>query len=229
MPELTWNTERYTTDIEEPDWFEAEAFDVDETWSTPPEGTTQQAGAHEAIAAEQVTSEPPPVEGAAAAPQLEAAAEMEVAPTGREPDSPIGADRRPERELPGTAELDQALAALESAGGPPPEAAPPSPEPDVHPATGTRPDWPIPDVVPTRPPAAPARPTASTRSTTPVPPAPATDFAEVDDEPDEWPPRSADYVRRATQPGFGARPGSSSADQGPASRAYRRLRRIFPD
>jgi hypothetical protein len=186
---VAWDAERYTTDIEEPDWFAAEIDEavsatniVDEPVVEPPSeqaepataategadaGPEPDASAVEAGGA--LTADAEPVEGSGAD-------EMEVAPTGTQPDAGT-VHHASARVFPGAQDLEEAIAALRAAG----RAAEPLPESEPQAEAGSGAD-------------------------------------EDDDPNDEWPPRSA-FVRPST-------PGA--ATRGTASRAYRRLRRIFP-
>jgi hypothetical protein len=172
-----FDAERYSSVIEEPDWFAAEADD-----SAPaveePAPPSDDAAADEVEAPEPEPVEPPEAEDE---PGESGADEMEVAGGGQ------GASVQPqevraEGELPGARELDEALEAFGDLGGPPA-----------------------------------ATPAASE---------------------EEWPPASAVRIEERTAPpsqvssGFAARPPTPAYGQatphGPATRAYRRLRRIFP-
>jgi len=207
---ITWDPERYSVDIGEPDWFVEDepppAAAVGE-----PQTSFQEAqlsvepmpSATEAGEAAQGTSTEPAAEPAAA----ESAPESEetmlwygAEPTARTVPPPdvtdpgtgademevVGSQPPPAtptpRILPGSRELDEALAALDALAGRTRTAEPDAPTAD---ATGDR-AWPTAD----RPPAAPV-------SARPAPLA----------------SRAAEQPRLPTTP---------------ASRAYRRLRRIFP-
>ncbi len=200
-PELEpsdFDAERYTSVIEQPDWFEAEADDAPPPADAPVDdaalGTEEPAETADETAAEDVESpepepEPEQIEPAEAAdepaedqePGETGADEMEVAGGGQ------GASVQPEEargetELPGARELDEALEAFGDLGG----------QPSATPAASE----------------------------------------------DEWPPASAVRVEERTAPpsqassGFAPRPATPVLGQamphGPATRAYRRLRRIFP-
>ena len=187
---VAWDAERYTTDIEEPDWFAAEIDEavsstniVDEPVVEPPSEQAEPATA--AVTEEADTGREPDASAAEAGGALTADAEpvdasgadeMEVAPTGTQPDAPA-VHRASARAFPGAQDLEEAIAALRAAG----RAAEPLPESEPQAEAGSGAD-------------------------------------EDDDPNDEWPPRSA-FVRPST-------PGA--ATRGTASRAYRRLRRIFP-
>ena len=187
---VAWDAERYTTDIEEPDWFAAEIDEavsstniVDEPVVEPPSEQAEPATA--AVTEEADTGREPDASAAEAGGALTAdgepvdasgADEMEVAPTGAQPDAPA-VHRASARAFPGAQDLEEAIAALRAAG----RAAEPLPESEPQAEAGSGAD-------------------------------------EDDDPNDEWPPRSA-FVRPST-------PGA--ATRGTASRAYRRLRRIFP-
>lgn len=187
---VAWDAERYTTDIEEPDWFAAEIDEavsstniVDEPVVEPPSEQAEPATA--AVTEEADTGREPDASAAEAGGALTADAEpvdasgadeMEVAPTGAQPDAPA-VHRASARAFPGAQDLEEAIAALRAAG----RAAEPLPESEPQAEAGSGAD-------------------------------------EDDDPNDEWPPRSA-FVRPST-------PGA--ATRGTASRAYRRLRRIFP-
>jgi nicotinate-nucleotide--dimethylbenzimidazole phosphoribosyltransferase len=182
---VAWDAERYTTDIEEPDWFAAE---IDEAVSSAPIGdepvvepSSDQAEPATAAVTEEADAGPEPdapvaEAGSALAADAEpvevnGADEMEVAPTGTQPDA-RAVHRASARAFPGAQDLEEAIAALRAAG----RAAEPPPEPEPHAET------------------------------------------DQDGPNDEWPARSA-FVRP---------PATGAATRGPASRAYRRLRRIFP-
>ncbi|HEU4863870.1 MAG TPA: hypothetical protein VFU44_08885, partial [Candidatus Limnocylindria bacterium] len=187
---VAWDAERYTTDIEEPDWFAAE---IDEAVSSTNivdepvvEPSSEQVEPATAAVREEADAGPEPDASAAEAggaltadaePAVASGAdEMEVAPTGTQPDA--GAVHRASaRAFPGAQDLEEAIAALRAAG----RAAEPLPESEPQAEAGSGAD-------------------------------------EDVDPNDEWPPRSA-FVRPST-------PGA--ATRGTASRAYRRLRRIFP-
>ncbi|HET8776681.1 MAG TPA: hypothetical protein VFN76_03365 [Candidatus Limnocylindria bacterium] len=190
---IAWDAERYTTDIEEPDWFAAEIAEVaerapaaDDAGDDPDTSESQVPYVAAAIeeAAQASSSEPEAAPSTSAADEDATtaggdasddgtgAAEMEVAPTATQP-SATPAPSGPARTFPGAQDLEAAIAALRAAG----RSADPLPEPE---------------------------PEAET---------------EPDDDDDEWPPRST-FARPPTVPG--------AATRGPASRAYRRLRRIFP-
>jgi hypothetical protein len=187
---VAWDAERYTTDIEEPDWFAAEIDEavsatniVDEPVVEPPSEQAEPATA--AVTEEADTGREPDASAAEAGGALTADAEpvdasgadeMEVAPTGTQPDAGT-VHRASARVFPGAQDLEEAIAALRAAG----RAAEPLPESEPQAEAGSGAD-------------------------------------EDDDPNDEWPPRSA-FVRPST-------PGA--ATRGTASRAYRRLRRIFP-
>ncbi|MEO6294678.1 MAG: hypothetical protein ABIP01_03005 [Candidatus Limnocylindria bacterium] len=236
-----WDRERYTTTIEEPDWFAAEivepeqpiseaaeeeppsASDEAEREVAPVESSQDEPASDEAeqegAAVESAQDEPvpelqepmadaaevnaaPPVVPRSGEPagrgdeetmlwfgrspdDASGASEMEVATSGRRP-SEGGPDLEP--ELPGSSDLDEALAGLR--------------------ALARRADEPV----------------------GPVAEQPEQASAEaVDAEPDEWPPRSVTVGEPAQppQPPQGMASGSATTTS-PASRAYRRLRRIFP-
>ena len=190
---IAWDAERYTTDIEEPDWFAAEVAD-----STEEAFTAEDPAAEVPVADASPAAVPAVDESAPSQPEPEAsptidddggeedangADEMEVVPSAtqdavnRPEPAPPDLTNAPEHEasisraFPGARDLEDAIAALRAAGR---AAEPPDPEPDAK--------------------------------------------AEEDEaETGGW-PRSG-FVRPAT-PGTGTK--------GQASRAYRRLRRIFP-
>ena len=170
---VDFDAERYTSVIDQPDWFEAEA---DDEWPT---ATSSSEAAGEAEDSG-VPGEPPPPEPEAPEPEPRegGADEMEVAAGGQVASSPPEGppDAAPEAELPGSSELDEALEAYGDLG--------------------------------IRQVAAPS----------------------VDEE---WPPATSDRPRmsssaqrpsgQVTRLSYGSQMPSSSA-----TRAYRRLRRIFP-
>ena len=202
---IEWDAERYTTDIEEPDWFAAEVVGTPEVDAAgdpdasagPDPSAAADAAAERALPAEvlspaDVASSEPEGQsmGLQHAEQAPGADEMEVASARqRETAQPdVAGDDTTQAEIetaqppvsrtfPGAHDLEDAIAALRAAGRAA-EASQPAPQP--QPASK-----------------------------------PAEDLL-VDS--DEWPPRST--FARPTSPG--------AATRGPASRAYRRLRRIFP-
>jgi hypothetical protein len=202
---IEWDAERYTTDIEEPDWFAAEVVGTPEVDAAadpdasagPDPSAAADAAAERAFPAEvlspaDVASSEPEGQsmGLQDAEQAPGADEMEVASARQretaQPDvagedttqAEIETAQPPvSRTFPGAHDLEDAIAALRAAGRAA-EASQPAPQP--QPASK-----------------------------------PAEDLL-VDS--DEWPPRST--FARPTSPG--------AATRGPASRAYRRLRRIFP-
>lgn len=184
---IAWDAERYTTDIEEPDWFAAEIDDVvdpapmiDQTEAEPPEQeeAAQTLEAVEPVSATDSVDQEEAVASAEVLAEDDGADEMEVAPTGTQHDeTTVETTRttRTARPFPGADDLEAAIAALRAAG----------------------------------------------RSAEPAPPSEPLAAAEADDEETaaEWPPRSS-FARPSTTTG--------APTHGPASRAYRRLRRIFP-
>ncbi|MBA3587316.1 MAG: hypothetical protein H0W41_06740 [Chloroflexi bacterium] len=191
-PQLSWDRERYSAQIDAPDWWTPDTPD-EATPSEPPEPLDQPVSA---VAVENPASLSPRPPSADAAPAMkprepyageetmlwfgrrpdgsqlddwpseDAAGEMEVASTGRRQD----ADQPKAAAMPGSQELNDALAALDAVGPArmPVGTAPPPPPPGPSPES-----------------------------------APSTTFA----------------------PGATPQP---AAVRSPASRAYRRLRRIFP-
>jgi hypothetical protein len=168
-----FDAERYTSVIDQPDWYEAEADD----WSadTSSRATTEEIEEIDETKASTGYVEPPPQELEAPEPDRResGADEMEVAGAGQvastQPEAPA------EGELPGSRELDEALEAYGDVGARS-TAAPPDEE------------W---------PPATPGGPRLSSS------------------------PQAS--TERVTRLSYGSQmPGSS------ATRAYRRLRRIFP-
>ena len=217
---LEWDSDRYTTAIGEPDWFAAEVVENRDEEAAAPAVAHEPAGdpvaEHadaediEAEVADQLiepAAETPAAETAPTQEPLDAApseepdeetmlwfgrgaedpggaSEMEVATTGtRSQAEPTGAGAR---ALPGSSELDDALAAL---------GLPATPD-DRH----------------------PTEPAPAERAEREAPSAEGTGG-------DDWPPRST-FVdsSRAFTPNT---PGTSTTPNS-ASRAYRRLRRIFP-
>ena len=184
-PPIDWDPERYTVEVAEPDWFEAEADD--------------RAPASPAVPRENVTPAPP----AWAEPEMSEAAadealaeEPDVAAAGSVATEPAGSERAGAEEmevvgapprfptlrgqpagLPGGSELHEALSALEAL------ARDASPRP--APPTAAEPRWP--------------RALEPGRSPVPAPPPPSA-------------PSRLEPTPATT----------------PATRAYRRLRRIFP-
>jgi hypothetical protein len=174
--EPTWDRERYSTDIEAPDWWTPEA----RVWADPEVASDQPTvdepssvvtpidDLEPAATISESSDVPAPANASPSTewPSEDAAAEMEVASTGRR----ATAEPEPATAMPGSQELHEALAALD--------------------ATATRRAE-----VTERPPAspsAPVRPSAPARS-----------------GPASAPPQPGEL-------------------RSPASRAYRRLRRIFP-
>ena len=187
-----WDSERYTTAIEEPDWFAAEIVEPEQLISeaTEEEPMADPAEADAAAPVVPSTSEPagrgdeetmlwfgrsPDDAGGAS--------EMEVATSGRRP---LLARSEPEPGLPGSSDLDEALARLRALARRDDESAEPNAAPEQ-----------------------------------------AADSVEA--EPDEWPPRplTVGEPARPPQPPQGIASGSATTTSS-ASRAYRRLRRIFP-
>ncbi|MGH2402626.1 MAG: hypothetical protein ACRDE6_07925, partial [Candidatus Limnocylindria bacterium] len=202
QPEPTWDQQRYTTEIEEADWWTPE----DSVWTEPvaqpapapapgqrlePEQIADEAGAtEEPAAAEAPTPEPQQGEETmlwfggrsqrqepAGWPSDDAAGEMEVASTGRRERGPTAFVT----DLPGSDELDEAMASLDA----------------VAPQRGTIDE---PDV----------QESGATANLLERQPAPAR--------------RELATGPRPTESG----PVVSAELRSPASRAYRRLRRIFP-
>ena len=187
---IEWDAERYTTDIEEPDWFAAEVIEADQERAVidepepepePPVDQVESVDANHPAEAISATETVNPVEyvGPTSVPdEVAGADEMEVAPTGTQHEGTTTGTAPPPhtaRAFPGADDLDAAIAALRAAG----------------------------------------------RSSEALPPADRlhrSEPAEAETEP-EWPPRST-FTRPPTTTG--------AATRGPASRAYRRLRRIFP-
>ncbi|HUH17384.1 MAG TPA: hypothetical protein VMM85_05495 [Methylomirabilota bacterium] len=170
--DASWDAERYTPQIEEPDWLSAEEF----------------APGPDALAAEPALAESPGVDTASDGPsgaQPEEAAEAEAA------------------ALPGSQELDEALAALDALAGRSPE---PEPPPDEEP------DGPAAIAV--------AEPAAAEAEPEPAEPA----FTESAPVADAVPLSEQVVMPRPYRRETGLAPMTRS----PASRAYRRLRRIFP-
>ncbi|HUF06245.1 MAG TPA: hypothetical protein VMP86_02525 [Candidatus Binatia bacterium] len=224
---LDWNAERYTTAIEEPDWFAAEVLEPERPSAAEPqaEPDAEPSGADaQPTDAAPAAPEQDAVEGAGidAGPVTESvelddeeadrwfrrariedasgASEMEVATRGH------GADAGEATlfgGLPGSAELDEAIAALDALAGRSSE------WPASDAAVGTREDAPAPAPAPE-----------------PEPEPEPESEPEAASGSEAWPgwtgPASepAARLRPETQP-----PGSVTA---PTSRAYRRLRRIFP-
>ncbi|HUF06460.1 MAG TPA: hypothetical protein VMP86_03615 [Candidatus Binatia bacterium] len=221
---LDWNAERYTTTIEEPDWFAAEVLEPERPPAAEPQAEHDVVEGADAQPNDSAPAAPEPaaVESAGidAGPFTESeelddeeadrwfrrarvedesgASEMEVATSGYGPDS---GEATSFGGFPGSAELDEAIAALDALAGRASE------EPASEAAAETAEDAPEPE------------PESEPES-------------ELEPEPEDaagsetWPrwtvPASepAATPRQATQP-----PGSVTT---PTSRAYRRLRRIFP-
>ena len=179
-----FDTARYTTDIEQPDWYEAEADDDTRTAAEeePVDDSADASATSEAAATAEPEAPVPPEDlgrWRAEDPAGDGAAEMEVAGGGQrppsvpeaEPEAPAEADSA----LPGSRELDEALEAFGDLGG----------------------TW------------------AAGRN-------------------DEWPPATASAGRiapssaRSSNLGSARPPYAPPISTGPATRAYRRLRRIFP-
>jgi len=183
----TWNSERYTADIEEPDWYEAEADEAPATEQAAAEAPATEQAAAEAPATEQAAvgvSEPPEAPEAPEAPE-----ETLFWLTG---------DEAEPAQLPGSSELESALEAFgaatqEPADAPAPAAVPEQPERAGEEAGDAESADPEPPDEETGSPAAAERPSQSSA----------------------LPPSALRY--RPVTP------------TGPTGRAYRRLRRIFPD
>ncbi len=215
---LDWNAERYTTTIEEPDWFAAEVLEPERPSAAEPQAghDAEPSGADEQPTdAAPAAREQDAVEGAGidAGPVTESvelddeeadrwfrrariedasgASEMEVATHGHGPDA---GEATSFGGMPGSAELDEAIAALDALAGRSSEG------PASEAASGTGEDAAAPDPDPGLEPEGASGTEAWPRWTGPA------------SEPAGTP--------RATQP-----PGSVTT---PTSRAYRRLRRIFP-
>ncbi len=195
-PQPSWDQERYTAQIDAPDWWTPDA--PDEPTTSEPTAALDQPVPAAADAIPPPESTRRPSTGAATAmkprepfageetmlwfgrrpggsesaewPAEDAAGEMEVASTGRRPDADP-----PAAGMPGSQELDDALAALDAVGPPRRQVAATPPPPGPSPES------------------APSRTSSSDVGTPPEPPTPQR--TEV---------------------------------RSPASRAYRRLRRIFP-
>jgi hypothetical protein len=101
---LGWDAERYTTTIDEPDWFAAEVDEAPAVGSEPQPEAEPQADAEP-----QPEAEPQPVIGEAL--ETSGAEEMESAPAS-EPPPAMPAEPVVPAPLPGSAELDRALDAL---------------------------------------------------------------------------------------------------------------------
>ncbi|MDQ3148667.1 MAG: hypothetical protein M3Q38_01900 [Chloroflexota bacterium] len=160
-PQPSWDQERYTAQIDAPDWWTQDA--PDEPTTSEPTAALDQPVPAAADAIPPPESTRRPSTGAAAAmkprepfageetmlwfgrrpggsesaewPAEDAAGEMEVASTGRrrDADPPAGAD------MPGSQELDDALAALDAVGPPRRQvAATPPPEPPTPQRTEVR-------------------------------------------------------------------------------------------
>ena len=142
---LEWDAARYTTDIEEPDWYEAEALDDEPPRSLPPE----QEPEPEADAEPGAEAEPEPP--ATAEPEPDASEETlawlgertdEVAADpvagASEMETPAGPPAAEAIPFPGSTDLGAALEALEAIGN---EPTPPAPEapPDVTPRPASPP------------------------------------------------------------------------------------------
>jgi len=141
---LAWDSARYTTDIEEPDWYEAEALDDEPPRSLPPE--PEPAPESDAGAGTEAELEPPPAGEAEPDPSEETLAWLGGAANALPADEDAGASEmevaagpRPERSpvaepipFPGSTDLGAALEALEAIGN---EPTPPAPEaePDATP------------------------------------------------------------------------------------------------
>ncbi len=236
---LEWDADRYTTTIDEPDWFEAEADDF--------------------IRAAEAAAAPPSEEIAEAEPSAEPAdGEPSVEPARDDPEETLlwlGSDGAPEPGdaspaegiLPGASELDSALEALGAAGGTPASSAAPQDEAPVR-------DEPEPiqdesDLGAAEPVAAAEPDTAAetegaeeaentARPETTAEPEKAAEATETREPAGlrerSLPPAAADR-QQGTRPAPSlAFPPSALryrpvAPPGPTGRAYRRLRRIFPD
>jgi hypothetical protein len=229
-PETTWDQERYTTVIEDHDWYAAEELDaapvaasgeLPDVAAERPDGQSGGPPAAEPSApAEATVSEP--VRGSTG---HAASPEETVLWFGQEPEHVMpdsGGDEagptpaRRSSMLPGSRELDEALAALDAlAGTSPTSIETPGQEP-AEPAPVATPD-------------------------------PASEDVDSAADDVEWPPsdRDAPSAHRSGSESAGAEarpmaPGSApgtllrevrrptALQPSPASRAYRRLRRIFP-
>jgi len=229
---MRWDPERYSAAIEEPDWYVDEEAASAETTTGKPPGATGGSAATEAVdaepaepgepvesgtpdqadqPAESVKAEPPvhadqdePMpwlnESETATRSEEGADEMEVAGGSRSWSSS-------EPHLPGSRELDEALAALDALAG--------------RPIPASRADEPTAEPIaePTSEPTSEARSESIGEARSEPAPPPAWPAVDRRDSPTAEPPRSL-------APSSGVEPQRLAAT--PASRAYRRLRRIFP-
>jgi hypothetical protein len=185
VPPITWDPERYSVDIGEPDWYVEDQPPTSMGADRAADDTGDPASEPSAVATDEPASpsEGEDADGAEHQPSPEAAAT--VADTGAEEMEVVGSQPPPEhqpdvsaapapRALPGSRELDEALAALDALAGR---------TRSVDPAART---WPAADPVPNRP---------------------------------------VGEARSLPSGAVGEAPRLAAT---PASRAYRRLRRIFP-
>lgn len=226
---IDFDADRYTTDIEEPDWLEAEAFDLEE--HTGAAEMEIAAGRPAAALTDAPEVEPPSGDREAGTP-LPGADELDQAlrALGVEPLSSLAAEDA-ERAVPPAAEpTEDGGANVEPTEEDAPESgtaepAPSLPETEADDREASGPA--------TRPSDAPDEASAIDRQADPD----ERPGAGPEVEP-EWPPRaqhvfeprpsSESLSRRPSSPMMRGPTSPFGTSPAPASRAYRRLRRIFP-
>ncbi len=215
---LAWDSDRYTTAIEEPDWFAGEAIEaaVEEPAAAVAEHEPTQA-------ISEPVAEPPVVEdaeGGVADAMLDVAAE---APTAAEPTAPAPSEEADEETM-----LWFGRAVEDSGGASEMEVATTGTRSPVEPAEAAARSFPgsseLDDALAALgvPAAGQDQHTAESAAADQLESEPA---SVEDADADEWPPRST--FTDSARPFPPSSPGTSATTSS-ASRAYRRLRRIFP-
>jgi hypothetical protein len=217
----SWDRDRYSTEIAEPDWYEAEVFPAEAAAEGPPPG--EDAAAEEPPPGEDAAAEEPPPPGkGAAAEEPPAPSPTPATPAGGPAPAPSASVSRLRPPAPEVSDEETVLWFGRTRQSPAAEPAGDADEMEVAP-TGHRPGEA--SVLPGSQELDDAfaalealSRSAADQAHGPVAPGEAV-RAEERDEPSASPP--ADAPRREARVG---RPPAPT----PASRAYRRLRRIFP-